>query len=502
MLRSIKGSVARTNLLNGVVAVLKNVKAEALAPATVEWMLAKRIGARRKRRHFPPREPYTVNVVRAVVKACRAEVASTFAKYPSGIPRLPEQWQDPREDRSGESGAGWYNRDCLRWEIWHKGPLTLGAWAQQSGLTRVPAGLGQLGHELLPTYADIYPHYLLIIIGTGMTPAEAQEITVDSLRNPRSGRADLVVRKDRKGAEISRVVADTGAFSVGGLVRSLETLTRHVRHLAPGGLAMNRHLFMCLTTRGTGIMRDPFHEDEYARWSRALIEKHKLTDDDGTPLTSLRPTRFRKSFKEAEYRAAGGQLETMSSEHSPDVAYRHYVNIESLRPLHDASVLRGLEDARDSALAVRVLLASDEEALLAGKIQKVAVKLALSEEKTRMLAGHGTEAFLNKCSDPLDSPVTPKGQICEVADWACPDCPNVVWTEYQLPRVLHYMRGLEAQYEVMDPEEWNVLHGDRYHFMRTVVLAHFAPDVIENADRRRRDEEGGYHLHRALRVIS
>ncbi|MEZ5712866.1 MAG: hypothetical protein R3E11_09480 [Sphingobium sp.] len=97
------------------------------------------------------------------------------------------------------------------------------------------------------------------------------------------------------------------------------------------------------------------------------MARHRIVDDDGKPLYLLL-SRLRKTHKALWYKTEG-HMARFAVGHSREVAARHYADLPSLRPLHEATVADAFREAVDAAMptipptAERTLREAPEQAV-------------------------------------------------------------------------------------------------------------------------------------------
>ena len=82
-------------------------------------------------------------------------------------------------------------------------------------------------------------------------------------------------------------------------------------------------------------------------WTR----RHAIVGDNGQPLRLLLLSRLRKTHKALWYRKTEGYMARFAVGHTVEVAARHYADIPSLRPLHEATVADAFEEVAAAARA-------------------------------------------------------------------------------------------------------------------------------------------------------
>jgi hypothetical protein len=176
---------------------------------------------------------------------------------------------------------------------------------------------------------------VLLSLDTGLEIECCKSLTVDCLRNPSSGTIDIVYLKRRaRGAEHKRLrVRDGGTGTPGGLIRQLIKVTTAARRHCP---SEKLWIYLCQGALRSGINQP---RETLVAWTL----RHGILDDDGRPL-HLVLTRLRKTHKALWYLKTEGHIARFAIGHTPEIAARHYADIPSLRPIHEAAVADAFEE--------------------------------------------------------------------------------------------------------------------------------------------------------------
>ena len=160
-------------------------------------------------------------------------------------------------------------------------------------------------------------------------------LTIDCLRNPSAGTVEVAYLKRRaRGAEHKSLrVRDGGIGTPGGLIRRLIEVTAMARRHCPSD---NLWVYLRHGRLRSGI-------DHWQEMTDAWTRRHAIVDDDGRPLRLLL-SRLRKTHKALWYRKTEGHMARFAVGHTAEVAARHYADIPSLRPLHEAAVADAFEE--------------------------------------------------------------------------------------------------------------------------------------------------------------
>jgi hypothetical protein len=226
-------------------------------------------------------------------------------------------------------------------------------------------------------------------------------------------------------------------------------------------------------------LRDQIH---HPQWQVDVwIRHHDIRDDDGKPLYLLL-SRLRKTHKALWYLKSQGEIARFAVGHTPEVAVRHYADIPSLRPVHEATVVSAFQAAHDSALKVRVV-APRAEKVLRRKRRDAA---ALDDAQDVWLAG---------CTGFTKSPFAPAGAPCPHAAWACLECPNAIITATKLPALFAFLDFIESERASLSASDWHAKFGQAYARITQQILPKFPKTIVAKARSSPRP-----HLHLPIEV--
>ncbi|MCC6787174.1 MAG: hypothetical protein IT547_04995 [Hyphomonadaceae bacterium] len=307
--------------------------------------------------------------------------------------------------------------------------------------------------------ADLVPFLVLVSIETGLEIECLKALKVDCLRNPKRGTVEIHYLKRRaRGAEFKHIrVRDAGPMTPGGLIRTILTLTAQARRFHPSD---SLWIFWA-----QGRLRDAIL---HPKWTlNAWIKRHDIRDDDDNRI-KLVMSRLRKTHKALWYLKSQGEIARFAVGHTPEVAVRHYADIPSLRPVHEAAVISAFQDAHDAALRLRVVTPRQETALR----RKRRSAATLDDAQDVWLAG---------CTGFTKSPFAPAGSPCPHAAWACLECPNAIITAAKLPALFAFLDFIERERAGLSAPEWRAKFGQAHARITQQILPQFPRTVLAKA---------------------
>jgi hypothetical protein len=318
------------------------------------------------------------------------------------------------------------------------------------------------------TAADLPPFLVLLSLETGLEIECCKALTIDCLRNASAGVVDVAYIKRRaRGAEHKTIkVRDGGVGTPGGLIRRIIEVTAAARHHHPGQALWVHHRCGALTDQ-IGHSRETIDA-----WTR----QHGVVDDESRPLR-LVLSHLRKTHKALWYLKTEGHMARFAVGHTPEVAARHYADVPSLRPLHEATAANAFTEAVARSAPI-VLTTVREEAwrrapeLADGRVPVGLVAALLNGEQDVWLAG---------CASFYDSPFGAPGSPCPQPFWGCLDCSNAVITTRKLPAILAFLTFIEMQREALTAADWSLKFGRAYARITTQVLPVFSETNIAQA---------------------
>jgi hypothetical protein len=322
---------------------------------------------------------------------------------------------------------------------------------------------------------DLPALLVLLILETGLEPECVKALRYDCLANPSAGTVELRYLKRRaRGAEHKNIrVRDGGVGTPGGLIRRLVEVTAFAREHLP-------HDCLWVYHNNGGLHSGIGHPHErIAAW----IAKHDIRDDDGK-LLHLLLSRLRKTHKALWYTKTQGHMTRFAVGHTREVAARHYADLPSLRPLHEATVADAFHYAVAQAMPA-VLTPSEEEALRDAP-EEAAVMMPA--DVVGPLLDGDQDVWLAACSGFYRSPFAEAGAPCSQPFWGCLECPNAVITARKLPAILAFLAFVEDQRSGLCSADWAVKFGRAHARITTQVLPAFSDAVIADARLRVDDE--------------
>lgn len=323
--------------------------------------------------------------------------------------------------------------------------------------------------------SDLPPLLVLLSLDTGLEPECAKALTVDCLANPSAGTVELRYLKRRAGAagHKNMRVRDGGLGTPGGLIRRLIEITSVARQHLPADCLWVYH------NKG-GLHAGIRHPRERLD---AWVARHRIVDDDGKPLHLLL-SRLRKTHKALWYTKTEGHIARFAVGHTPEVAARHYADLPSLRPLHEATVADAFRDA--VAAAVPTILTPAAEKTLR-ETPEQAAPLVPPDAVGPMLDGE-QDLWLAACADFHSSPFAKAGSPCQQPFWGCLHCPNAVITARKLPAIMAFLSFVEDQRQGLPGPDWMVKFGQVHARIVDQILPAFSDAVVAEARLRAVDE--------------
>jgi hypothetical protein len=320
------------------------------------------------------------------------------------------------------------------------------------------------------TAADLPPFLVLLSLETGLEIECGKALTIDCLRNASAGVVDVAYIKRRaRGAEHKTIkVRDGGVGTPGGLIRRIIEVTAAARHHHAGQALWVHHRCGALTDQ-IGHSRETIDA-----WTR----RHGVVDDESRPLR-LVLSRLRKTHKALWYLKTEGHMARFAVGHTPEVAARHYADVPSLRPLHEAAAADAFTEAVARSAPIVLTTALEEAWRRAppsvhadGPVQVGHVAALLNGEQ---------DVWLASCASFYDSPFDALGSPCPQPFWGCLDCGNAVITTRKLPAILAFLTFIEMQREALTAADWSLKFGRAHARITTQVLPVFSDADIAQA---------------------
>ncbi|MCO5164568.1 MAG: hypothetical protein M9939_26110 [Mesorhizobium sp.] len=415
-----------------------------------------------------PRDAYSPFVARQLRDAARADIAKIFRRIGKPL--------------DGDGGDASLRRvtDEANARIVASGRLSSGdSIFKRLYFMRLRLGLpvSTLAEDLHARFhlhaMDIPPLLTFLSLETGLELECCKALTIDCLQNPGPGTIEIAyVKRRARGAEYKYIrVRDGGIGTPGGLIRKLIEATGFTRQFVP-----SENLWLYYYTGRKQLRAGLEHQQELvARW----IKGHDLIDDDGEPLR-LVLSRLRKTHKALWYLKTEGHMARFAVGHTPEIAARHYADIPSLRPLHEATVAEAFSEVAAAAGPI-VLAPNDEDSWRLSK--------GVSEENSDVdaLLDGEQDVWLAACSGFDRSPFGEAGAPCPQPFWGCLECRNAVITARKLPAIIAFLQFIKEQRVGLSAADWAMKFGRAHDRIVGQVLPAFPESVVAEA---RREAEG------------
>jgi hypothetical protein len=317
---------------------------------------------------------------------------------------------------------------------------------------------------------DIPPLLTFLSLETGLEIECCKALTIDCLHNPAAGTVEIAyVKRRARSAEHKRLrVRDGGIGTPGGLIRKLIEVTAGTRQFV-----LSECLWVYYYT-GRGQLRAgiDYPQEMVDRW----VERHGIVDDDGRQL-HLTLSRLRKTHKALWYLKTDGHMARFAVGHTPEVAARHYADLPSLRPLHEATVADALSEV--VAAAEPIILGPVEESRWRDGSSEAELPVRL-DEVPALLDGE-QDVWLASCAGFHASPFGEVGSPCLQPFWGCLECCNAVITTRKLPAILAFLDFIEGERVALSAPDWSIKFGRAHTRITQQVLPVFSDELIAEA---------------------
>ncbi len=411
-----------------------------------------------------PRDAYSPFVARQLRDAARGDIAKIFRRIGK-----------PLESEEGDANLRRVTEEANA-RIAASGRLSSGDRAFKSlYFMRLRRGLPvtTLAEDLHAGFhlraMDIPPLLTFLSLETGLELECCKALTIDCLQNSGPGTIEVAyVKRRARGAEHKHIrVRDGGIGTPGGLIRKLIEATAFTRQFVP-----SENLWLYYYTGRKQLRAGLEHQKELvARW----IKGHNLVDDDGEPLR-LVLSRLRKTHKALWYLKTEGHMARFAVGHTPEIAARHYADIPSLRPLHEATVAEAFSEV--AAAAGPVILAPADE----GSWRLSDDASQERDDRDGILRGE-QDVWLAACSGFDRSPFGEPGAPCPQPFWGCLECRNAVITARKLPVIIAFQHFIEEQRASLSASDWAMKFGRAHARIAGQVLPAFPESMVAAARR-------------------
>lgn len=408
-----------------------------------------------------PRDAYSPFVARQLRDAARADVERLFRRIGSPLDSAGDEVHARALRRVDRIIA---EHGCIRHE--HRALVSLyHLRARRSLLISSLTEDLHARHHLLAT--DLPPLLTLLSLETGLEIECVKALTTDCLRNASAGTVEVAyVKRRARGAEHKTLrVRDGGTGTPGGLIRRLIDVTAAARrHMESDCL----WVYQCWGALRAGIGHPRPTLD-------AWTAQHGIVDDDGRPLR-LVLSRLRKTHKALWYLKTDGHMARFAVGHTAEVAARHYADLPSLRPLHEAAVADAFTEV--VAAASPLVLTPAQES--AWRSEPEAAGVVRPEEVPALLGGE-QDVWLAACAGFYASPHGVAGAPCPQPFWGCLDCGNAVITARKLPAILAFLSFIEGERTSLSAPDWQLKFGRAHARITGQVLPTFSDAIVADA---------------------
>lgn len=392
-----------------------------------------------------PREPFSPFVADQLRRACLADMKEVAARLAEGT-ELLAQGVDP-------AVSGWDKVPNVLWAIDASRATLIARKLASKAHDRLPAAFPDIVARLYPSPGDLLPFLVMLGLQSGLPIECVASLRRDCLRNPTGATVQIDHEKWRAGPSPfrSKRYPDGGLRTPGGIVRAvLEVTDRAARHSASPWLFVGY---------GLGRLGRPtFHHESRGKF----VERHRLVDDAGEPLV-MRLSRLRKTRMAEWAKEVKGDPQALArlGDHTLQVNWESYADVEAMRPIYEETIAAGLAHAlhaADQAAKARVLSAETEAGLRAD-VTAAAETLGVGEEEVAGVLDGDADTWLAACTGFDRSPFGRPGEPCPEPFWGCLECPNAVIAERKLPAVLAALDAMVAERARMAPEAWRARFG-------------------------------------------
>lgn len=409
--------------------------------------------------HPKPRDAYSPFVARQLRDAARTDVATILRRLDGNMPESLASYSDPvLRQRVAALHEALRNRGFLPRN--DKATRDLYRALYTRGLP-TSSLLDDVYSRRYLTVHDLPPLLTLLSLDTGLEIECVKALKADCLSSASAGTVTLHYTKRRAHglAQKTMRVRDGGPTTSGGLIRAIVTMTERARRFHPSD-ALFLFYHACSFR---DVVRHP--KSTLSNW----VARHGIVDDQGQPLKLLL-SRLRKTHKALWYLKTGGHMARFAVGHTTEIAARHYADIPSLRPLHEATIAEGLEDAIGLSTPVKGSPVSDEA------LPEVSVDTGNNPAPAAT-----QEVWLAQCSGFYDSPFSKSGLPCSHPFWGCLECRNAVITERKLPAILGFLDFILAQRPLLGAQDWAAKFGHAHERITRQILPAFSEEVIASA---------------------
>jgi hypothetical protein len=408
-----------------------------------------------RNRDTPPRSKMPAHELRAILRACEADIAQMRAAR--------EAARAQRLTDSGKTGTlGWLLQHVDR----HCGGIVptarelsrAGQHPVNRTLSRL-GGLKQVEPCLYPRAESLLPYYLAILIHAAGNPDPIAELERDCLQSLPllDDRQALVWFKARANSIQRRTFSSVDCFEPPALVKEIVAWNERLRPLAPA--ALRERLFLYKGVRGVTALSS----STIKNMLKAFCGRHGLSRFS---LASIRPGVL------ASFYRASGDLRRVSAvaNHAHLATTVRYVQMPEVDAQHRARI----------AALQNAFIGHIEQARLSGTAEPV----ASNGNGSVAPPGQLVSMFGFGCTDPFAgaAPGTHRGELC-THFMGCFTCPNAIITPdpATVARLLQARDHLRAASRALHPARWQSLYAPQLRILEEDILARFAAGELAAA---------------------
>lgn len=406
-----------------------------------------------------PRDAYSPYVARQLRDAARSDAAAILRRLDGDLPKHLVAHSDPVICQRAEA---LHDAICCHGFLPRNGKVTNALYrALYARGLPTSSLLDEVYSRFYLTVHDLPPLLILLSLDTGLEIECVKALKADCPSSASAGTVTLHYTKRRAHGLSQKTmrVRDGGPTTPGGLIRAIVTMTERARQFHPSDA-----LFVFYHACGfRDVVRHP--KTTLHHW----VARHDIVDDQGQPLKLLL-SRLRKTHKALWYLKIGGHMTRFAVGHTTEIAARHYADIPSLRPLHEATIADGLEDA--IGLRAQQNPHTDKEYV---------VPAAPLQTGDNAASAGAQDVWLASCSGFYDSPFSKPGKPCAHPFWGCLECRNAVFSERKLPAILGFLDFILTQRSLLGAQDWAAKFGSAHERITRQILPAFSDEVIGSA---------------------
>jgi hypothetical protein len=408
----------------------------------------------------PPRATPTARELRAILRACEADIAAVREVRASAAAQRAADGDKP-------GSLGW-----LLVEVDRRfgGIVPSSLELQRCGnhplqlAVRRWGGAKQIEPCLYPRAVSLLPYYLAILIHAAGNPEPIAELGRDCLQDVPllENRQALVWFKARAGRLQRRSFERDAPFEPPALVRDLLTWNERLRPLAPPAqrdrlfIFKGLHMVNAMSTITVHHLLGEF------------CQRHGLA---AFPLASIRP-----SVLSSFYRASGDLLRTrVVANHASIATTVRYVETPIVRQQNHVRIAT-LQEAFIEHLAAPPAISP---------ATSPAPVVAISSSSAAVPPGKTVSMFGFDCTDPLagTAPGTRRGEIC-TNFMGCFTCPNAVIPPQPrtMARLLQARDHLRAAALTLHPARWQAFYSPLLRILEEDILPRFSTRELAAAE--------------------